>query len=219
MFQLYLLILFILKISHLVNVIQGMCFSLPSLDDPFNDRQGKKDILMKKKTKKVSKDYQAKRALQEEKKTNESSKDVGLKETTTLRDSACGEYFVSCSSNGLEKKTVQQQGGCPWDWDGPSKFLMLCLKTIENSLLTDGDGTRSPLFLNSWGVDFWKLYETGKDIFLETSKGVSSSTEQISWIVSTAADSIAKKEKEGLSFTTPFLLYLVPTKEKSAEVC
>ncbi|KAI6676596.1 hypothetical protein NL676_037392 [Syzygium grande] len=52
----------------------------------------------------------------------------------------------------------------------------------------------------------------------EQEKDLTSDAEQIAWIVSIATDSFARKEKEGLSLTSPFLLYLVPTAEKAAEV-
>ena len=72
-----------------------------------------------------------------------------------------------------------------------------------------------PLFVNTWGLEFWKCYSARKDI-LETS-GSSSNVEQIAWIASTAADVISRREKEGLLFTGPFLLFLVPSKKKSSQ--
>jgi len=101
----------------------------------------------------------------------------------------------------------------------PSKFLIMCLNSIENALRHDGtyiSEEDKPLFVNEWGVEFWKYYSTGKDI-LETS-GASSTVEQIAWMFSTAADTIARKEKEGLTFASPFLLFLVPSQEKAAKV-
>ncbi|PPD70824.1 hypothetical protein GOBAR_DD32296 [Gossypium barbadense] len=52
---------------------------------------------------------------------------------------------------------------------------------------------------------------------LETS-GSSSDFEQIAWIASTAADVISRREKEGHLFTGPFLLFIVPSKEKALKV-
>ena len=74
-----------------------------------------------------------------------------------------------------------------------------------------------PLFVNTWGLEFWKCYSARKDI-LETS-GSSSDVEKIAWIASTAADVISRREKEGLLFTGPFLLFLVPSKKKALKVC
>lgn len=61
-----------------------------------------------------------------------------------------------------------------------------------------------------------KCYSSGKDI-LDTS-GLSSTDEKIAWVVSSAADSIARKEKEGLTLSSPYLLFLVSTQEKATQV-
>ncbi|CAA2938732.1 ATP-dependent RNA helicase DBP3 [Olea europaea subsp. europaea] len=100
----------------------------------------------------------------------------------------------------------------------PSKFLMMCLNTIQNSLENVGalkteDG---PLFANTWGVEFWNCYSKGKDL-LEMS-GIDSTREQIAWMASAAADTITRKENEGLSFKSPFHLFLVPSLDKAFEV-
>ncbi|KAF7846653.1 hypothetical protein BT93_L3953 [Corymbia citriodora subsp. variegata] len=118
----------------------------------------------------------------------------------------------------IKKSDYQGQQGQAWGNSCSSKFLTLCLKTLEDALwhenAQNGDMI-NPLFVNAWGNEFWKLFASGKDI-LETS-GVCYSAEQIAWIVSIADDSFARKEKEGLSLTSPFLLYLLPTAEKDAE--
>ncbi|XAR52288.1 RNA helicase [Bertholletia excelsa] len=106
-----------------------------------------------------------------------------------------------------------EQPGCP------SKFLMMCLNSIQNTLQHDGfisNEDDKPLFSDSWGIEFWKCYSIGKDI-LETS-GTCSTIKQIAWMAATATDNIARKDKEGLSMTSPFLLFLVPSQEKAIEV-
>ncbi|CAI9780085.1 unnamed protein product [Fraxinus pennsylvanica] len=100
----------------------------------------------------------------------------------------------------------------------PSKFLMMCLNTIQNSLENVGalkieDG---PLFATEWGVEFWNCYSSRKDV-LEMS-GADSTREQIAWMASAAADTITRKENEGLSFNSPFHLFLVPSLDKAFEV-
>ncbi|CAA3007932.1 probable ATP-dependent RNA helicase ddx5 [Olea europaea subsp. europaea] len=100
----------------------------------------------------------------------------------------------------------------------PSKFLIMCLNSVQNALCHSGtiNGEDKPLFANAWGIKFWNCYSNGKNL-LETS-GAYSTIQQISWIASTAADTIARKEKEGVSFTGPFLLFLVPSQEKASQV-
>ncbi|KAG7572871.1 DEAD/DEAH box helicase domain [Arabidopsis suecica] len=164
------------------SMCQGMCFTLPTLEDPFNERQGKADITKKKKKKKKVKS-------REEKKPS------------------------TMSIDGVEKKM-----------DGPLKFLMLNLNEIESSFRKDSTYSEqhdTSLFTSTWGIEFWKCFSSGKDI-LETS-GMSSTVEQIAWIVSSAADAIAKREKdeeeeEELLGNSPFLLYLVPSQSKASQV-
>ncbi|XP_031384151.1 probable ATP-dependent RNA helicase ddx5 isoform X2 [Punica granatum] len=211
-------------------ICQGMCFSLPTPDDPFNDRQGKKDPLVKDTKKKVR--SQAVKAVHE--KGSASGKGTAGNSDAKAANFGNGMGNSRPSKNERVKGTESvsnvgkdrfvdsgktKQNGALENSGYPSKFLILCLKTIQDSLChcdAENGEKISPFFVNAWGVEFWKLYATGMDI-LETS-GTASSVEQIAWIVSTAADSIARREKEGLSFSSPSLLYLVPTREKASEV-
>ncbi|ESQ51342.1 hypothetical protein EUTSA_v10016555mg [Eutrema salsugineum] len=160
------------------SMCQGMCFSLPTPEDPFNEKQGKVDITKKKK-KKVKKDRE------------------GKKKPSAM------------SSDGDGKKLK-----------GPPKYVMLCLNSIETSFRSDDQHEKS-LFTSTWGIEFWKCFNSGKDV-LETS-GASSTLEQIAWIVSTATDAMSRREKEeqeeeeSLS-NSPFLLYLVPSQSKASKV-
>lgn len=168
-----------------------MCFSLPSPEDPFNERQGKADIT-KKKTKKVkTRDALPNKTRKEDKKPTAMSIDV--------------------------QKPIGEK------MDGPLKFLISCLNEIESSFRSDGtytdDQHDKSLFTSTWGIEFWKRFSSGKDI-LETS-GTSSTIEQIAWIVSTATDAIARREKEEPedSFSnSPFLLFLVPSQSRASKV-
>lgn len=209
-----------------------MCFSLPTPEDPFNDRNGKPDLLKNKK-----------RADSKKEKTPDKKKLAPNKKATELiranMNQECKNMQVENLQTAhtiIEKAAKLQKTALPatgnrvsddaeeWDSfenyaDCPSKFLLLCLNTIQNAMLHDGasnDKGGNPFFAYSWGVEFWKRYSSGKDI-LDTSQA-HSSIEQIAWIASSAADSIAKKEKEGLSLTSPFLLYLVPSQEKAVKV-
>ncbi|CAH9108641.1 unnamed protein product [Cuscuta epithymum] len=105
------------------------------------------------------------------------------------------------------------------DYDGcPSKFLISCLNQIENGLNHDGAFVNERdrrFFALPWGFEFWKCYSNGKDI-VDTSQA-DSAIDQIAWIVSTASDTIARKEEE-LSTTSPFLVYLVPSQQEAIKV-
>ncbi|CAF2211656.1 hypothetical protein BRARA_H00064 [Brassica rapa] len=157
------------------SMCQGMCFSLPTPEDPFNEKLGKVDIAKKKKKKAKAKTRDA------------------LSVNKSLRQA---------------KKPSRLSIG------GPPKFLMLCLSDIESSF----HQLEKPLFTSTWGIEFWKSFHSGKDV-VETS-GTSSTLEQIAWIVSTATDAISTREKdeENPLSNSPFLLYLVPSQSKAAQV-
>lgn len=216
---------------------EGMCFSLPTPDDPFNDMHGKQDF--------KGMEPKKKRSSKEDKSGLVNGKDAALRKGTQarnvtklnqlevdLKDEQKGSVI---SINDLGQKclvdpegkvqVIEKEGNHGrhgWAFensDCPSKFLIMCLNSIESALRQDGTHISEedkPLFVNAWGVEFWKCYSAGKDI-LETS-GSSSSVEQIAWMVSIAADTIARKEKEGLTFASPFLLFLVPSQEKAVKV-
>ncbi|KAK4790507.1 hypothetical protein SAY86_017811 [Trapa natans] len=197
---------------------QGMCFSLPTPDDPFNDRLGKNEVLVK-----VDK-KRAPSHLNGKSKSSDLGKGISKKsnlKADNLENSAYGHAKEQVKetrqiSNVVENHHVMKQkheSGCP------SKFLILCLKTIQDSLgQADSENVEmvSPFFANAWGLEFWKTYATGTNI-LEITPSCSSA-ERIAWIASVAADSIVGREKEGFSFSGPFLLYLVPEREKACEV-
>lgn len=201
-----------------------MCFSLPTPDDPYNERHGKDALTKNIKNGKSAKSRKG--ALERNDNGSDPVPNIGNNAERPKNEqekdlTSDGKPMKGCNaaSKEIEKSNCQGQQGHAWENSCSSKFLTLCLKTLGDALwhenAQNGD-TTNPLFVNAWGIEFWKLYASGKDI-LETS-GVCSSAEQIAWIVSIAADSFARKEKEGLSLTSPFLLYLVPTAEKAAEV-
>ncbi|KAL5735116.1 hypothetical protein ACOSP7_032977 [Xanthoceras sorbifolium] len=222
----------------------GMCFSLPTPDDPFNDRHGKKEFQIKE-TKKTM-------PLQADKKAFVKGKSAVLKKGTDSKSNAKVDHPEQISKKVTSLKNEWEKSATFMDlkgkrsflnlggtelllngkpavdgnqeqayefFDCPSKFLILCLNAIESALCHNGTYNieeEKPLFVNRWGIEFWKCYSSGKDI-IETS-GSSSTVEHIAWMVSTAADSIARNEKEGLLFTSPYLLFLVPSQEKAAKV-
>lgn len=195
------------------SALQGMCFSLPTPEDPFNDGLRKLDL----KTKKIQKVLSSK-ADQKVK------RDIKQKITRSLVDSLDKKFTALPEESNCQlrldstvltnKEQVSEHLGCP------SKFLIMCLNSIESELRNEGlfgNEEGKPLFVDTWGVEFWKCYSEGKDV-LET-RGSSLTVEQIAWIASTAADDMARKEREDLSLPTPFLLFLVPSQEKAIKVC
>ncbi|GMH13237.1 hypothetical protein Nepgr_015078 [Nepenthes gracilis] len=223
---------------------QGMCFSLPTPEDPFNDRHGEKDANIKHKkmpmpsqaNAKISmnkeSDVQRKRIcdshqgsinhgeskrlkvtnLKNEKKLLVDTDKIGKANLARLGNKKL-QLFAEHQVVVDQKRKSLEKSVCP------SKFLLFCLKSINDSLLRDGELNRAqdePLMVDTWGVEFWKRFSVGKDI-LETS-GTSPTLQQIAWVASTAADTIASNEKEGLSFTNPFLLYLVPSQKDAVKV-
>ncbi|CAK7325322.1 unnamed protein product [Dovyalis caffra] len=179
------------RLSGKRRMCQGMCFSLPSLDDPFNDR-GENVKAM--------------------------NLDTEIKKPLISNNNIGGDHEkVEVQMNGKvghgHRRKTQENVDCP------SKFLMHSLNEIEKALRHEGTYTNDedkPLFFSPWGVEFLKCYSTGKDI-LETS-GSSCTIEQIAWVVSIAADIIVRKEKEGLSLPSPFFLFLVPSQEEAVKV-
>ncbi|XP_050282041.1 DEAD-box ATP-dependent RNA helicase 5 [Quercus robur] len=215
---------------------EGMCFTLPTPEDPFNNRHDKKNFKRKGRKNKIpsqedEEDFVKGKgvALGNEKQPsnleNENVKVVDFMDDEEGLVISVNDMGQKCLVDPEEKVQVIEKEGNHgqdrWAFENstPSKFLFMCLNSIENALRHDGtyiSEEEKPLFVNDWGVEFWKCYSAGKDI-LETS-GACSSIEQIAWIVSIAADTIARKEKEGQSFASPFLLFLVPSQEKAAKV-
>ena len=220
-----------------------MCFSLPSLEDPFNERKGKPEPMGKRKRDSKEdwklKDKKSSRLKKEFVKGNDQrgrlpgnkTEKSQIVEKGKMALHSCIKFMGSEIATNLGKPTHQiiKRGGSKGSWEeivsdnvsgSPSKFLLMCLNTIQDAMHNGtalSDEKDEPLFASAWGLDFWNCYSTGIDV-LEAS-GADSKREQISWIASTAADIISMKEKEGVSFTGPFLLYLVPSQDKASEVC
>ncbi|KAK4367122.1 hypothetical protein RND71_015002 [Anisodus tanguticus] len=177
------------RLSGKRRMCEGMCYSLPTPEDPFNERHGKALLLNNNKNKKQ----------------NQSKKGKNPVKKTSLPQ----------NSDKLEEELDMPAG----HMDAPTKFLILCLKNIQDGLHRDGafnDGEHKPFFVHTWGIEFWKSFTRGKDI-IGTNQD-HATTEQIAWVAATAADDISTKEKEGLSISSPFLLFLVPSQEKATKV-
>ncbi|KAG6402212.1 hypothetical protein SASPL_139087 [Salvia splendens] len=221
---------------------QGMCFSLPSLEDPFNERKGKPEPtgkrkrdskedwkLKHKKSPRLKKEF-VKGNDQRGRLPGNKTEKSQIVEKGKIALHLCIKFMGSEIATNLGKPTHQiiKREGSKGSWEemvsdnvsgSPSKFLLMCLNTIQDAMHNGAaiSGEKDePLFASAWGLDFWNCYCTGIDV-LEAS-GADSKREQISWIASTAAGIISMKEKEGVSFTGPFLLYLVPSQDKASEV-
>ncbi|XP_073123256.1 uncharacterized protein [Henckelia pumila] len=214
---------------------QGMCFSLPSPEDPFNDNHGKIDHTKKRKRSSKAKKPGEKKARMLEKVTkcrDDSDVDPQAHEVSGGHSESVEPFSFMGPEIAINvgKPTCQiinrnmldhapKQNRFENKTECPSKFLITCLNSIQTALehgegyVSEGD---KPFFAYAWGIEFWNCYSNRKDV-LETDRAYST-MEQIAWIASTAADTISMKEKEGLSFTSPFLLYLVPTREKASKV-
>ncbi|KAF9597073.1 hypothetical protein IFM89_015264 [Coptis chinensis] len=205
---------------------EGMCFSLPSPDDPFNDNNGLKNF-----NKPAPSETEAGASVTQKgdasrKVFSSRQRDPQKDKSKNVLTSLFGKYERNTVQKVETKDGMLGKGGVirtqrrlHGSSDGPSKFLTACLKSIQNTLLDKSLSDRkseNSLLLNQWGAEFLTCSLLGTDI-LETTGGCSSE-EQIAWMVSIAADIIAIKEKEGLSVPNPFLLILVPSKEKAIQV-
>ncbi|XP_058087440.1 ATP-dependent RNA helicase DBP3 [Magnolia sinica] len=222
-------------------ICEGMCFSLPTPEDPFNERNEKRDF-NKKKPKKLAREQfdvalrgnGPQKAILGEDLEEADQQDLKKLEVENWEDKQ--SKLLSCFSKKYQTTTakagepkVPQLGefgvahaqrrlrGSITDCH--SKFLILCLNAIEKAWMHDGtfDGdVDRPLMDNAWGAEFWEHCSVGSDI-LETTRACSS-REQTAWLVSAASDIITRKEKEGLLVDSPFLLLLVPSQEKAIKV-
>ncbi|KAK6144694.1 hypothetical protein DH2020_021514 [Rehmannia glutinosa] len=169
---------------------QGMCFTLPTPEDPFNEKQGKTEPTKKRKrnskeNKKLKDKSSHKLKKVKESENVENGKPalvssisfMGSEIAINLGKPTCQVVKWDKSNNSWKELGSENNTECP------SKFLIMCLNSIQNAMQNGGD-------LNK----------------------------QIAWMASTAADTISMKEKEGLSFSGPFLLYLVPSQDKASKV-
>ncbi|XP_020581504.1 ATP-dependent RNA helicase DBP3 [Phalaenopsis equestris] len=184
-------------------ICEGMCFSLPTADDPFNDRHEKKSIEKNKKSKK-----QKLNRRENGQKESDSAKDADNK----LQE-----------EKALMKKTVEKTGcngeaGC-FENGSVSKFLMLCLKAVEDAWVEEGTLNKDmigALQTSSWGAEFFRVCLAGSSVVVIS--GASATRDQVSWLVSTAADMVTRKKKQGIIVASPFLLYIVPSRDRAFEV-
>lgn len=171
-----------------------MCYSLPTPDDPFNDSHGKK-----------------------------TKREPNTRKSPPLPGTEKKKKQNSDAPNRVDQPNNYCSGGSnAWDsnYGSPSKFLILCLNAIQDAWKEQVEAcsgsSDEPLLAFDWGVEFWKRCSYGSHI-IETS-GSCACKKKLAWLVSTAADIITRKEKQGNVIVSPFLLLLVPTKEKAMQV-
>ncbi|CAM0874313.1 unnamed protein product [Alopecurus aequalis] len=175
---------------------EGMCYSLPCPEDPFNDRHGKK--------RRTDDDAVDADADGDHKKKGKDSK----KQPQGRAMSGPNAIPVR------EKKTEEDRV----EYDRPSKFLVVCLNAIRDASGASEDDSGSIHDTASWGMELWKSCAASPPLDVLDTSYAYATREQTSWLVSTACDIVARKEKLGVVVSCPFLLYLVPSKEKAVQV-
>lgn len=168
---------------------EGMCFSLPCPEDPFNERHGKK------------------------RRTDDDAADADGDHKKKGKDSKKQPKERAMSgSNAIPVRKMKTEE------DRPSKFLVVCLNAIRDAAgASDGD-SGSIHDTSSWGMELWKSCAASPPVDVLDTSYAYATREQTSWLVSTACDIVARKEKLGVVVSCPFLLYLVPSQEKAAQV-
>ncbi|KAG8089077.1 hypothetical protein GUJ93_ZPchr0011g27457 [Zizania palustris] len=178
---------------------EGMCFSLPTPDDPFNDRHGKKrngDDEWTEDTVGGGKDVSKRK-----------KKDSNSKKQPAAKAAAKREP-------GSKAVTAREKDGV--DYDRPSKFLVVCLNAIRDAVASGEGGSIHET--GSWGVELWNCCSVASPLNVLDTSGECATREQTAWLVSTACDIVARKEKLGMVVSCPFLLYIVPSQEKAVQV-
>uniref|UniRef100_A0A0E0F9K1 DEAD/DEAH-box helicase domain-containing protein n=1 Tax=Oryza meridionalis TaxID=40149 RepID=A0A0E0F9K1_9ORYZ len=177
---------------------EGMCFSLPTPEDPFNDRHGKK----RKGGDEPTGDAPA--AGRDESKKKKKKKDSSAKKQPAREAAAAAANAKSREKDGAE-------------YDRPSKFLVVCLNAIRDAAASE-DGGGGIHDTGSWGVELWNCCSAAPPTHVLDTSGECATREKTAWLVSTACDIVARKEKLGVVVSCPFLLYLVPSQEKAVQV-
>nr|CAB3459366.1 unnamed protein product [Digitaria exilis] len=183
---------------------EGMCFSLPTPDDPFNERHGKK-------RKGEDSADEAEDAADVAKDGNPKKKDANTKKQPPAKAGAKTKSKAIC-----ERAAETEEGGV--DFDRPSKFLVVCLNAIRDAVAPEDGGGDSIHGKGDWGVELWRSCSAPAPSDVLDTSGSCSTMEQTAWLVSTACDIVARKERLGMVVSCPFLLYLVPSQEKAAQV-
>ncbi|TKV99254.1 hypothetical protein SEVIR_8G027100v4 [Setaria viridis] len=185
---------------------EGMCFSLPTPDDPFNERHGKK-----RKGEEPTDDTEDAAAAATVAKDDKPKKKDATKKQPPAKAGAKAK-----SKDVRERATETEEGRV--DFDRPSKFLVVCLNAIRDAVAPEDGGGSSIHGAGDWGVELWRSCSAPATSDVLDTSGACATMEQTAWLVSTACDIVARKERLGMVVSCPFLLYLVPSQEKAAQV-
>jgi hypothetical protein len=192
---------------------EGMCFSLPTPEDPFNERHGKK-----RKGQEPTDDTDA--DADADTTVAKDNKPKKKKDANTTKQPPAKAGAKAKSKAARERATETEEEGRV-DFDRPSKFLVVCLNAIRDAVAPEdggGGGSGSIHGAGDWGVELWRSCSAPAPSDVLDTSGACSTTEQTAWLVSTACDIVARKERLGMVVSCPFLLYLVPSQEKAAQV-
>jgi hypothetical protein len=180
---------------------EGMCFSLPTPEDPFNDRHGKKRKV-EDQAEEITDDATAAKGDS----TKQKKKDLNAKKQPPAKAAA----------KAIREQVAEREDLV--DYDRPSKFLVVCLNAIRDAVATGDGGGGGIHGSGDWGVELWRSCSAAVPCDVLDTSGPCATLEQTAWLVSTACDIIARKERLGLVVSCPFLLYLVPSQEKATQV-
>ncbi|RCV36452.1 hypothetical protein SEVIR_7G330400v4 [Setaria viridis] len=186
---------------------EGMCFSLPTPDDPFNERHGKKRK-GEEPTDDTEDDATAATVAKDDK---PKKKDANTKKQPPAKAGA------KAKSKAVRERATETEEGRV-DFDRPSKFLVVCLNAIRDAVAPEDGGGSSIHGAGDWGVELWRSCSSPAPSDVLDTSGACATMEQTAWLVSTACDIVARKERLGMVVSCPFLLYLVPSQEKAAQV-
>ncbi|XP_066356470.1 ATP-dependent RNA helicase DBP3-like [Miscanthus floridulus] len=203
---------------------EGMCFSLPTSDDPFNERHGKKRKVDNEPTEDTAAAAAAKDGDDPKKKVEDTAAAAG-KDGDNLKKKGANtkkqQQPVAKAGAGAKSKAVRERAtGVEEgrvDFDRPSKFLVVCLNAIRDAVAPE-DGGGSIHGAGDWGVELWRCCSAQAPSDVLDASGACATVDQTAWLVSTACDIVARKERLGMVVSCPFLLYLVPSQEKAAQV-
>ncbi|KAG2622991.1 hypothetical protein PVAP13_3KG025700 [Panicum virgatum] len=178
---------------------EGMCFSLPTPEDPFNERHGKK-----RKDEEPTDDTPDAAVVAKD--DGPKKKDANTKKQPPAK----------AKSKAMRERATEPEEGRV-DFDRPSKFLVVCLNAIRDTVAPE-DGGGSIHGAGDWGVELWRCFSAPAPSDVLDTSGSCATVEQTAWLVSTACDIVVRKERLGMVVSCPFLLYLVPSQEKAARV-
>ncbi|PWZ32611.1 hypothetical protein Zm00014a_005926 [Zea mays] len=183
---------------------EGMCFSLPTPDDPFNERHGRKHKLDDEPADDTAAD------------AAEDSGNPKKKGANTKKQQPVAKYGAEAKSKAVRERETGAEV-VRGDFDRPSKFLVVCLNAIRDAVAPE-EGGGSIHGAGDWGVELWRCCSAQAPSDVLDASGACATVAQTAWLVSTACDIVARKERHGMVVSCPFLLYLVSSQDKAAQV-